>query len=169
MNTIGLTLDKPTLQDSPDIYNLVTSSKPLDVNSRYAYMLVASHFRETSIVARENNKVVGFISGYILPNFPNILFIWQVAVDSSQRGKGLALLLLETLLQRGNLQDINFIDTTINPSNIASQKLFQKLAKKLNTDIENQLCFSKSLFEEDAHEDEVLYRIGPINITKETH
>jgi L-2,4-diaminobutyric acid acetyltransferase len=165
MNTTGLTLEKPTLEDSTDIYALVTRSKPLDINSRYAYMLVTTHFKQTSIVAKSEGKVVGFICGYILPEEKNRLFIWQVAVDESQRGKGLAFRLLESLLQRENLKNIEFLDTTINPSNTASKKLFEKIAQKYDAKIKNTIYFSKDLFAQDAHEDEVLFHIGPLHVT----
>jgi|LGOV01.1.fsa_nt_gb L-2,4-diaminobutyric acid acetyltransferase len=159
-------LIKPNLEDCEKIYTLVNASKPLDLNSRYAYMLVSTHFRDTSIIAKVDNKIVGFISSYVLPEFQNILFVWQVAVDISQRGQGLALSLLRALLKRDNLQDINFIETTICPSNIASKKLFLKLAKSLETQVEEEIYFRKELFVEEAHEDEILYKVGPFNLKK---
>ncbi len=156
-------IKKPNLKDCEKIYTLVNESRPLDLNSRYAYMLVSTHFKDTSIIAKIDDKLVGFISGYVLPQSQNTLFIWQVAVDISQRGQGLALSLLEDLLKRDNLKNINFIETTISPSNIPSKKLFLKLAKILETQVEEKNCFSKELFGGEAHEDEILYRVGPFN------
>lgn len=149
----------PVCDDAPQIYELIKSSPPLDLNSRYAYMLVATHFAATSIVAKVEDQVVGVVSAYCLPESPQTLFVWQVAVDSSMRGKGLAKQLLEHVLKKS--PNARWIETTITPSNSASQKLFKSIAKTLHANVEVLPFFSKSLFKEDAHEDEELYRIGP--------
>jgi L-2,4-diaminobutyric acid acetyltransferase len=125
-------------------------------------MLVCTHFANTSIVAEKDGGLVGLISGYAIPDLPEVFFVWQVAVDPEMRGKGLAKEMAMTLLKRDNLTKINFIDTTISPSNTASQSLFKRIAASLQTNIVNQPLFDKSLFGQEAHEDEELYRIGPI-------
>jgi L-2,4-diaminobutyric acid acetyltransferase len=151
----------PTLEDSPAVYELVKRCKPLDLNSRYCYMLVCTHFQNTSIVAETDGKVQGFISAYADPEMPEILFVWQVAVDASLRGKGMALGLLKRLLSRENLRQITTIDTTISPSNAASQNLFRRLASELKSEIRVEPYFRQELFGGEAHEDEERYRIGP--------
>lgn len=153
------------MEYAPALYGLVERCKPLDLNSRYCYMLVSTHFRETSVVAESGGEVQGLVSGYLDPNDPETLFVWQVAVDPSLRGQGVALQMLQTLLSRERLKDIRFIETTISPSNIASQKLFRRLAAELKTDMTDHTCFERELFGGEAHEDEVLYRIGPIHHT----
>jgi len=129
-------------------------------------MLVCTHYRQTSNLAEINGEIVGLVSGYCIPDLPqdiNIYFIWQVAVDERLRGKGVALRMLKNLLEREKHRDFAYIDTTISPSNIASQNLFKSLAKELNAPIQRQKLFDQTLFGKDAHEDEDLYRIGPIN------
>lgn len=153
---------QPDLKDSTEIFALVERSKPLDLNSRYCYMLICSHFSDTSIVVEQDGHVVAFVSGYRLPERPETLFVWQVAVDRLVRGKGVALKMLKSLLEREGLGDIRYVDTTISPSNVASQKLFKRLAAELNTEIKDCLYFEKALFGEEAHEDERLFTIGPI-------
>ncbi|MBE0495015.1 MAG: diaminobutyrate acetyltransferase [Campylobacterales bacterium] len=152
----------PKLSDSPQLFSLVTRSKPLDVNSRYVYMLVASHFQTTSIVATQGEKVVGFVSGYTLPQSPQTLFVWQVAVDESTRGRGLAVQMIEHLLTQ--LPMVRQIHTTITPSNVPSRRLFERIAAKLDAPIRSERGFECTLFGEDAHEEELLYVIGPLHV-----
>jgi L-2,4-diaminobutyric acid acetyltransferase len=151
------------LNDSPAVYALAEHCKPLDLNSRYAYMLVCTHFSETSVVYEHNGEIQGFVSGYIDPRSENTLFIWQVAVHDSLRGKGVASEMLKSLLSRKNLSHIDYIETTISPSNKASQNLFYHFVTELNTELSVELYFSKDLFGGEAHEDEELYRMGPLN------
>jgi L-2,4-diaminobutyric acid acetyltransferase len=149
----------PVREDSPEIFTLIKRSPPLDLNSRYAYMLVATHFANTSIVAKVDGRIVGVVSAYCLPNKPETLFVWQVAVDKSMRGQGLAKQLIEQALMKA--PQARWIETTITPSNSPSQKLFKSIASKLGTTMEVIPFLPKVLFGEDAHEDEDLYRIGP--------
>ncbi len=149
----------PVCEDSPQIYELIKRSPPLDLNSRYAYMLVATHFANTSVVAKINGKIVGVVSAYCLPQTPQTLFVWQVAIDQSMRGQGLAKKMLEHALKKS--PQVKWLETTITPSNIASQKLFKSIAASLNANIEVMPFLSKTLFGEDSHEDEDLYQIGP--------
>jgi L-2,4-diaminobutyric acid acetyltransferase len=143
------------------VYELVDRCKPLDLNSRYCYMLVCTHFQDTSVVAEADDQVMGLVSGYLDPKQPDTLFVWQVAVDASLRGQGVALRMLKSLLERPDLGHLRFIETTISPSNSASQNLFKRLAAELKAEITDRPYFDKALFGGEAHEDEYLYRIGP--------
>jgi len=158
-SAVNISFSNPVREDSPGIYALIKHSPPLDLNSRYAYMLVATHFASSSVVAKVDGNIVGVISAYILPNSPETLFVWQVAVDDSMRGQGLAKQLIEQALVKS--PNAKWIETTITPSNEASQKLFRSITAKLKTSMEVIPFLPKSLFGEDAHEDEELYRIGP--------
>jgi L-2,4-diaminobutyric acid acetyltransferase len=124
-------------------------------------MLICTHFRQTSIVLEQDGDIKGLVSGYFDPDIPNTLFVWQVAVDISLRGKGVALQMLKKLLSRDTMRSVRFIDTTISPSNAASQNLFKRLSSVLNVEVKAQPYFKQELFGGEAHEDEELYRIGP--------
>lgn len=154
----------PELSDSPDLYALTSRCQPLDLNSRYAYMLVATHFSQTSIVAESEGKIVGYVSGYKLPDRPDTLFVWQVAVAEETRGKKLAQRLLLELLKQPVLHDVTWLQTTVTPSNTASRKLFHRLSKELDSQLVTEPWITKDLFAEDMHEDEHLFHIGPFQI-----
>ena len=86
MSKIDISIRYPRKNDASEIYNLVKNSKVLDLNSEYLYLLQSTHFIDTCSVAICDEEVVGFVSGYKLPNNQNTLFIWQVAVDEKFRG-----------------------------------------------------------------------------------
>ncbi|QOG13148.1 diaminobutyrate acetyltransferase [Arcobacter sp. FWKO B] len=159
-------LVNPTKGDAKSIYNLIKNSKPLDLNSQYLYLLQTTYFSDTCLIAKHNYKVIGFVSGFIHPKDENIFFVWQVAVDSSYRGQNIAFKMLKELFSKDTLSNIKYIHTTISPSNIASQKVFEKFANEFEFDKEISIFATKEDFD-DAHEDELLYMMKPkVNIIK---
>lgn len=156
-----LTIRKPSSLDGMALNQLVSECPPLDPNSAYCNLLQCHHFNETAAAAFEGEKMVGFISGYILPTAPNTLFVWQIAVHSSARGCGLAGRMLEAILEREALAGVSFIQTTISPGNEASQAVFRKLANKRDTHIRSEMLFGKDTHFNGAHDDELLFTVGP--------
>lgn len=155
---------EPAKNDGAAVWELIKGTKVLDLNSSYSYLMWCDIFSETSIVAEKDGEIFGFISGYKNPNNPNKLFIWQVAVDVSARGNGLATKMLRQLLKRKASKNIDYVEATVSPSNQPSQSLFKGLAKKLDTDCHISEYFIADDFpaEEEEHEDELLFTIGPI-------
>ena len=152
---------EPCLEDGAEVWKLIKQTGVLDLNSSYSYLMWCTYFGDTSIVIESDDKIVGFVSAFIKPASPNKLFVWQVAVAESERGKGFASKMLHQLLKRNACEDIQFIETTITPSNIASQKLFQGLARDLKTELQVSDCFNTNDFPEKGHEDELMHQIGP--------
>ncbi|MDG5789703.1 diaminobutyrate acetyltransferase [Evansella sp. AB-P1] len=157
-----LTIGTPTKEDGSAMWELVNEST-LDLNSPYKYIMMCEYFAETCVVAKEKEKVVGFITAFIPPEKKDVIFIWQVGVHSSQRGKGIASKMLNELLTRNSCSDIKYLEATITPSNVASQSLFQRLARDLSTECEVSECFSEELFPGEGHEEELTYRVGPFS------
>lgn len=156
-------LRKPDKNDSKEIFQLIKSVGTLDLNSQYLYLLQTTHFQNTCSVAIYNKKIVGFVSGYIIPDDKETLFIWQVAISNEVRGQNLAMKIILDIFNKNNTSNnIKYILSTVSPSNKASQRVFEKIANKLNTKIENKTLFSIDDFF-DAHEEEIQYLIGPIN------
>lgn len=105
--------------------------------------------------------VVGFVSGYLLPSKPTTLFIWQVAIASSERGRGLARAMLLELLDRPVCRAVDHIETTITRPNAASWALFRSLARSLECPLEDRVMFDRDVHLDGVHETEVLATIGP--------
>lgn len=161
-NSNEITMGPPAASDGYELNRLVQESPPLDPNSVYCNLLQCTHFHSTSICARQAGIMVGFISGYRIPDRPNTLFVWQVVVAAAARGQGLASRMLTELLQRPLNRDIQFVETTITPSNKASQALFSKLAKSLGTQADISAGFDRDEHFDGKHESEELWRIGPL-------
>ncbi|SDN99619.1 diaminobutyrate acetyltransferase [Alkalicoccus daliensis] len=156
-----LTLEQPSKEDGQGMWNLAKKTS-LDLNSAYKYIMMAEYFSETCVVAKEDEEVVGFITGFIQPENPDVVFVWQVGVDSSQRGKGVAYKMLSEILEREAAKDVKYVEATITKDNVASQSLFKKLAKEHETSFEIRETFPADVFPEDG-EAEYTYRIGPIS------
>lgn len=156
----------PTVDDGKHIWKLIKETGALDLNSSYSYLLWAKYFAETSVVVKANERVVGFISGFTEPTREDTIFIWQVAVDESMRGKGLALKMLQAILSRKICRNIRYLEATITPSNMASIALFRRLACDLKTECNILEGFAQSYFPGNSHEAEDLFRIGPFSIVE---
>lgn len=154
-------LKKPSSMDGILVNQLVASCPPLDTNSVYCNLLQADHFKDTSVAAELNGELVGFVSGYLIPNKTDSLFVWQVAVGEAARGKGLAKRMLRDLLARPNCQNVRFIETTITKSNEGSWALFRSLAKQLDATLEESVKFDRDTHFHSKHDTEYLVRIGP--------
>ncbi|MDQ0255133.1 L-2,4-diaminobutyric acid acetyltransferase [Evansella vedderi] len=155
-------MSKPTTSDGTPMWELVKAST-LDLNSPYKYIMMCEFFSETCIVAKEKDKLVGFVTAFIPPEKPDVLFIWQVGVDASQRGKGVASKMLNELLRRNACKNVRFVEATVTSTNAASQSLFFKLAREHGTDCDVSECFPEELFPNGNHEAEFTYRIGPLS------
>lgn len=160
-----LFFSEPMSELGYQVAELVKSCPPLDSNSTYCNLLQCEHFSSTSCAIVTNTKaLVGFVSAYLLPQKPDTLFIWQVAVDASQRGKNLGMKMILHILSRDICRDVKYLETTVTDSNAASSRMFVKLAQKLQTpEIEKSVLFDRQKHFQGLHDSEVLYSIGPFN------
>lgn len=157
----NISLRPPVLEDGMDVFRLIERCPPLDENSSYCNLLQCSHFANTSVVAESEGAPVGFISGYIIPDRTNTLFIWQVAVSEPARGCGLASRMLAHILARPYCADIRYLETTITENNSASWALFKSHAQASNADLQSLPWMDKDIHFQGQHESETLVRIGP--------
>lgn len=145
------------------MWQVAKATGGLDMNSPYAYVMVGAYFGDTSVVAERDGAVVGFISGFTIPEHPDTLFVWQVGVHPDHHGAGIATRMLMALLQRPSAADKRYIETTVTPSNAASLGLFNGAARRLGTVCEESGRFGRELFPGEGHEEEIVFRIGPFN------
>lgn len=144
------------------MFAMARACPPLDVNSEYAYFLVADNFPETSVIAEMDGEAVGFVTAFIPPRKKDVLFVWQVGVSGRARGHGIAGRMLDELLRRPACGDVRYVETTVSPSNEASRRLFQGLARQAGCDIRTETYLKAEDFGNGAHEEEVLFRLGPL-------
>ncbi|MGP4087206.1 diaminobutyrate acetyltransferase [Streptomyces sp. KR55] len=159
-----LHIDRPAVSDGAAVWRLAKESGTLDLNSSYSYLLWCRDFAATSAVARaDDGAAVGFITGYLRPDRPGTLLVWQVAVDAAYRGRGLAARLLDGLTARvAAEQGLTSVETTVTPGNTPSERLFTSYAARHGARVEREVLFDTGLFPDGPHDPEVLYRIGPL-------
>lgn len=149
------------LDDVKEVYKLLMANRPyVGLNSRYTYFLLARDFSDTCVVAEHNGKIIAFSSGYVPPSRPDTFFNWETVVHRNYRGHNLQ---KRMLLHQIEITNAEYFEGTVNPSNIISKRNFCELAELLNAKCEERTLFDEEDFENDGHEAEVLYRIGPIS------
>jgi L-2,4-diaminobutyric acid acetyltransferase len=154
-------LESPQLEDGHGVWRVARESKELDLNSPYSYLLWCRDFSDTSVVARGDDGVRGFVTGYVRPEADDTFFVWQVAVAPSHRGRGLAGRMLQHLGDGLAGRGCAYLEATVTPSNTASTRLFESFAAAREAPVAWQPLFEAEMFP-DGHEPEVLVRIGPI-------
>lgn len=157
-----LELRHPRATDGFQLNRMVAASPPLDTNSVYCNLLQCQHFADTSVAAVIDNRLVGFISGYLLPNDPDTLFIWQVVVDEQLRGQGLARRMLNWLVAQSATENARHLITSITPDNQASWRLFEGLARDWQALVTKNMLFESERHFANQHDDEYLLRISPL-------
>src|SRR5699024_12569821 len=98
----------PSTDDGASIWRIPRGSGTLDPNTSYAYLSMARDFAATSRLAASAGEPVGVGLGYRRPAAPERLFVWQIAVDESQRGRRVAACLLDGLL--ADLPEVTTLD-----------------------------------------------------------
>lgn len=164
----NLRFERPVLADGKAVHELIRRSPPLDLNSSYCYFLLCSHYADSCVVARRQDDMVGFISAYRLPQDAQTLFIWQVAVDASQRGRGVAGKMLQQLLTRPICASVRYLETTISPDNHASRRLFSRFAEQHDAPWHEEVFLGHEQFGDESHDEEMLIRIGPFTLPRHT-
>ncbi|MCX4761057.1 diaminobutyrate acetyltransferase [Streptomyces sp. NBC_01275] len=161
-----LLIDRPSVADGAALWHIAKESGTLDLNSSYSYLLWCRDFAATSAVARaEDGTPAGFVTGYVRPDSPHTLLVWQVAVDPAHRGRGLAAALLDGLTaQVAAAYPLTAVETTISPGNTASERLFASYAERHGASVAREVLFDAGLFPDGPHDPEVLYRIGPLSL-----
>ncbi|HEX5477769.1 MAG TPA: diaminobutyrate acetyltransferase [Burkholderiales bacterium] len=155
------TLGSPRVADAHAIRSLIAACQPLDLNSTYAYLLLCEHFSTTCVRADAQGDTVGFVSAYRPPRRQETIFVWQVAVHAAARGQGLGGRMLRELLSRPEVRGCRYLETTVSPSNAASMRMFEGLARALDAPLARQAMFQEEDFGAERHESETLLRIGP--------
>lgn len=161
----GITLRLPAREDGAALHTLVRLNPPLDMNSVYCNVLQCTHFSDTCILAEKEGRLIGYVTGYLMPGDPEIYFLWQVGVSPEGRGHGLAVKMIQAILARDFCRNVRELNTTITRTNEASRRLFQSLAEKENAEItEEENYFPEEVL--GGHKAESLFRIRPLSTPK---
>ena len=162
--TLGLTIRKPVADDGIAVHRLIAACPPLDTNSLYCNLLQCTHFSDSCAVAENGGELVGSLSGYRLPNSPDVLFVWQVAVSEAARGAGVAGQMLRNILRRPENAEVRYVHTTVTETNDSSRAFFRKFANGLGAQWAEEKYFDQDMHLAGEHPSEFLLRIGPFDL-----
>ncbi|MFE7407510.1 diaminobutyrate acetyltransferase [Isoptericola sp. NPDC057559] len=155
----GLTVRPPTTADGAAMWRLARDSGSLDLNSSYAYLLLADHFAATCRLAfLDGDEPAGFLAAYRLPADPATLFVWQVAVDPRARGRRVAGRLLDAAVDEAagdGGPGIARIHTTVTADNASSRRVFARWAAERGATLRETTGYEAADFP-DGHEGEPL-------------
>jgi L-2,4-diaminobutyric acid acetyltransferase len=150
----------PEVSDGVACWRLAEATGVLDVNSRYSYLLWCRDFAATSVVARRDGELLGFVTGFRRPEEPSTLVVWQVGVDAAARGQGVAAEMLDALFDR--VPGVDHLEATVTPDNTGSIALFSRFAERRGAPVSRSELFGVELLGA-GHEPEILFRIGPVD------
>ncbi|MGP5395347.1 diaminobutyrate acetyltransferase [Arthrobacter rhombi] len=154
------TFRHPATEDGAAMWNMAKDSEVLDLNSSYYYLLWCRDFAQSSLMAVIDGQPAGFVIGYMRPDEPETLLIWQVAVGAGFQKRGLAAKMLDELAERTHADRL---ETTITADNGASNHLFQRFAERHEAECEREPLFTPGMYP-DGHDTEYLYRIAPLGL-----
>lgn len=156
------TLRRPMSEDGAALHALIAQCPPLDENSMYCNLLQCTHFASTSVVADRDGKLLASVSGYLIPERQNTLFVWQVAVSEAARGQGLGARMLGEILARPECAAVTHVETTVTAANAASWAMFEGFARREGIALERSEMFVSSVHFNNEHASELLIRMGPL-------
>lgn len=156
-----LRIGPPQSGDGRELWRLARDSGELDLNSPYCYVLWCRDFSRTSVVARQGDAVVGFVTGHVRPDADDTLFVWQVAVSGAHRGQRIGRRMLDEMatVMAGN--GCRYLEATVTPDNLPSARLFASFARAHDAPLTRRPGFGSDMFP-DGHQPEDLLRIGPL-------
>lgn len=165
----GFGLRAATARDGVAMWRLACASGALEPNTPYAYLLLATHFASTCLVAASPElppgELAGFVAAYRPPSRPDAVFVWQIGVAAAARGRRLASRLLDALVALPACREVRFLEATVAPSNTPSTRLFKSFARAHGVPCEVGPGFTADDFAPLDHEAEPLFRIGPLKGT----
>lgn len=153
-------------KDGATLWKIVRDAGTLELNSAYFYLVFASDFGDTCLIAERDGQAVGCIIGYRPPRDPEAAFVWQIGVSPEMRGQGLGKTMLRHWLSLPAVREARWLTATISDDNEASRRLFASIARDLGVACEVSPYFTEDLFPQ-PHPAEPMYRVGPLTARKE--
>lgn len=147
--------------DGAALWNLVRSAGTLELNSAYFYLLFATDFGDTCLVAEHEDRILGAVIGYRPPRDASAAFVWQIGLSPDMQGRGLGTRLLAEWLKLPANADARWVTATVSEDNTASQRLFQSFARANGVDCVITEHFTSAMFPHE-HPPEQHFRIGPL-------
>lgn len=101
-----------------NVLNLMRSSNNIDHHTEYTLWQIAHFDPDLFFIALVDNRMVGYLFGR---STKESVFLWQMAVDKKNRGKGIGKKLVLALINSANKNKFSSIITTVTPDNLSSK------------------------------------------------
>jgi len=122
-----LRIRKATQEDFLSVHQFTAGCPPLENYPEHVYKIILRYFGDYCFIAEENSQIIGFAMGIIPQTFPGTYFLWDIGVAQSYQGQGIGGKLVREV--ENELRKLGFkrIEVTIDPVNLPSRKLFEKM------------------------------------------
>lgn len=126
----NLTFRPLGVADVVDLQQAVRDCPPLTLHTPYTYWVALSKASGLCIGAWREDELAGFVVA--MPTTRSRLFVWQIGVRSSFRGRQVGQVMLRKAWQAAEKLGLDSLETSIEPSNKASAATFASFAKAEN-------------------------------------
>jgi L-2,4-diaminobutyric acid acetyltransferase len=134
-------ITKATGEDVFEIHRFIGNLEGLVQHPVHFYKIMIEYFGNSFFVIKTDDKVIGFVWGFVSQRNSDVFFLWQIGVSKEHRGKDIARKLIDRLITSAKELQYKKIHATVETGNIASCKLFEKYGftniSKGNTVVEN--------------------------------
>lgn len=117
-------------EDFLKVHQFTAGCPPMENYPEHVYKIILRYFGDYCFIAEENGQVIGFAMGIVPASFQGTFFLWEIGVASSYRGLGIGGKLVRELENELRKLDFKRIEVTIDPVNLPSRKLFEKMGYK---------------------------------------
>lgn len=150
---------KCTVEDVDSLRRFVDRCKPLELHTPFTYWTLFNYFSNICFLMIEKDELIGFISGIKGSLDKEVVYLWQIGVSKSHRGKNYASVLIDNFIKAVIELDCNKIQVSISPDNEASYNTFLKYAKEHSYNFAKigEVKYNDQL--SDKKEYEILYQI----------
>lgn len=137
-----MTITTPSNDDFIEIQKLIGELKGLVQHPVHFYKIMIHYFGNSFFIIKKDDKIIGFVWGFVSQTNKDILFLWQIGVIKEFRGKNIAQKLVERFIEYAKDNNCKKVHATVETGNIASWKMFEKMGFKNvsmgNTIVENE-------------------------------
>jgi ribosomal protein S18 acetylase RimI-like enzyme len=113
-------------RDFTRIAELAQKCKPMATERNSIYHLFTKFFSSTSFVAEKNQRIIGFLLGFISQDNPKEAYIHLLCVHPRYRGEGIASKLLGEFIETVKKKNIRRISLITKPINKKAISFYRK-------------------------------------------
>ncbi len=140
-------------KDIPALRELLKKGVPfVTAYASYVYWILSRYCESTCFVAVEEERIVGYIGA--LPSLEKqCVFIWQIVVDTLERGSGIGRALLKRITEAADEMGFHQLEIAISDENISCRKMLSRSLEGVECTITIEGTY------EDREFQETIYRI----------